>query len=49
MNLCKKEQKRENFSEYFTHGSEKTIVAFNQVPSKMSWATTLKFSSNILQ
>ena len=49
MNLCKKEEKHENFTEYITHGSGKTIMAINQVPYKMSWATKLKFSSTILQ
>ena len=48
MNWCKKEKKCEISSECFTHGSGKTIRVFNQVLSKMSWATKLKFSSTIL-
>ena len=49
MNWCKKEEKRENSSECFTHGLGKAIRVFNQVLSKMSWETKLKFSSTILQ
>ena len=33
----------------FYRGLGKTIRVFNQVLSKMSWATKLKFSSTILQ
>ena len=43
----KKEKKREKSSECFSHGSRKMRV-FNQVPSKMSWETKLKFSSTFL-
>ena len=47
MNWCKNEKKREKSS--FTHGSGETIRVFNQVLSKMSRATKLKFFSAILQ
>ena len=48
-NWCKKEKKRENSKEFFTHGLGKIIRVFNQVLSIMSWATKLKFSLTILQ
>ena len=49
INWCKKEKKRENASECFTHGLGKTLRVFNQVLSKMSSATKLILSSTILQ
>ena len=45
----RRRKKNEHSSECFTHGLGKTIRVFNQVLSKMSWATKLKFLPTILQ
>ena len=46
---CKKEKIFENSSECFTHDPEKTVRVFNQVLSKLYWATKLKSSSTVLR
>ena len=50
MNRCNREKKRENSSEFFTHGLGETIRVFNKVFSKMSCAKEIEiiFCNNLV-